>query len=121
MGVVGGDRSAVEPEVGDGREFGRGQEGGRLTAEAGRGDECVSRIGGGLRYKGWSWADYANTLKVPGALLADAGIRYEKDGLNVALNVTNLFDKRYVSGCQGVNTCGYGDTLTVMLKIGKEW
>ena len=78
-------------------------------------------IGGGLRYKGWSWADYANTLKVPGALLADAGIRYENDGLTVALNVTNLFDKRYVAGCQGVNTCGYGDTRTVMLKIGKEW
>ena len=78
-------------------------------------------IGGGLRYKGWSWADYANTLKVPGALLADAGIRYQKDNLTVALNVTNLFDKRYVAGCQGVSTCGYGDTRTVMLKIGKEW
>jgi iron complex outermembrane receptor protein len=78
-------------------------------------------IGGGLRYKGWSWADYANTLKVPGALLADAGIRYEKDNLTVALNVTNLFDKRYVAGCQGVSTCGYGDTRTVMLKIGKSW
>lgn len=78
-------------------------------------------IGGGLRYKGWSWADYENTLKVPGALLADAGIRYDKDNLTVALNVTNLFDKRYVSGCQGVNTCGYGDTRTVMFKIGKSW
>ncbi|MGV3551652.1 TonB-dependent siderophore receptor [Rhizobium sp.] len=78
-------------------------------------------IGGGLRYKGWSWADYANTLKVPGALLADAGIRYEKNDLTVALNVTNLFDKRYVAGCQGVSTCGYGDTRTVMLKIGKSW
>ena len=78
-------------------------------------------IGGGLRYKGWSWADYSNTLKVPGALLADAGIRYQKDNLTVALNVTNLFDKRYVAGCQGVNTCGYGDTRTVMLKIGKAW
>lgn len=78
-------------------------------------------IGGGLRYKGWSWADYANTLKVPGALLADAGIRYEKNNLTVALNVTNLFDKRYVAGCQGVSTCGYGDTRTVMLRIGKTW
>lgn len=78
-------------------------------------------VGGGLRYKGESWADYDNTLKVPGAVLADAAIRYRKDNLSVSLNVTNLFDKRYVAGCQGVNTCGYGDTRTVMLKIGKEW
>ena len=78
-------------------------------------------VGAGLRYQGKSWADEANTLRVPDALLADAGIRYEKNGLNVSVNVTNLFDKQYVAGCQGALTCGYGQGRTVLLKIGKAW
>src|SRR5262249_22750177 len=52
-------------------------------------------IGGGVRYQGKSWADEANTLRVPSATLFDAGIRYEKKGWGAALNVTNLFDKEY--------------------------
>ncbi|WP_426124778.1 TonB-dependent siderophore receptor [Pararhizobium sp. PWRC1-1] len=78
-------------------------------------------VGAGLRYQGESYADNANTLKVPDALLADAAIRYEKNGWGAALNVTNLFDKDYVKGCQGLFTCGYGDQRTVTLKLSKSW
>ncbi len=78
-------------------------------------------IGGGLRYQGESWADMANTAKVPDVLLADAAIRYEKDGWGASLNVNNLFDKEYVSGCQGTLTCGYGEGRTIMLKLSKTW
>jgi len=78
-------------------------------------------VGAGLRYQGESWADAENTLKVPDALLADAAIRYEKNGLGVSLNVTNLFDKQYVAGCQGALTCGYGAGRTLLLKVSKAW
>lgn len=78
-------------------------------------------IGGGLRYQGESFADMANTATVPDAVIADAAIRYEKNGWGAALNVTNLFDKDYVKGCQGMFTCGYGDQRTITLKLSKSW
>ncbi|MDW5316501.1 TonB-dependent siderophore receptor [Rhizobium sp. PL01] len=78
-------------------------------------------VGGGLRYQGESFADMANTRKVPDAVVADAAIRYQKNGWGAALNVTNLFDKDYVKGCQGLFTCGYGDQRTVTLKLSKSW
>lgn len=78
-------------------------------------------IGSGLRYQGESWADYANTLKVPDALLMDAALRYEKNGWGASLNVVNLFDKDYVSGCQGTLTCGYGAGRTFTLKLSRKW
>lgn len=78
-------------------------------------------IGAGLRYRGESWADRENTRKVPDATLVDAAIRYSKNGWEGSLNVSNLFDKKYVSGCAGVATCGYGDARTVTLKLAKTW
>ena len=63
----------------------------------------------------------ANTAKVPDAVVADAAIRYEKNGWGAALNVTNLFDKDYVKGYQGLFTCGYGDQRTITLKLSKSW
>jgi iron complex outermembrane receptor protein len=78
-------------------------------------------LGAGLRYQGESYADMANTLVVPDAVVADAAIRYEKNGWGAALNVTNLFDKEYVKGCQGTFTCGYGDQRTITLKLSKSF
>ncbi|MCJ8517496.1 iron complex outermembrane receptor protein [Pseudorhizobium tarimense] len=78
-------------------------------------------LGAGVRYKGESWADDANTLRVPGATVFDAGIRYEKNDWKAALNVTNLFDKEYVAGCNTMSFCGYGEARTVTLKLSKTW
>lgn len=78
-------------------------------------------VGGGIRYQGWSWADMENNNKVPGAAVFDAAIRYEKEGWGASLNVTNLFDKDYVKGCGGINTCAYGDARTVTFKLSKKW
>ncbi len=78
-------------------------------------------LGAGMRYQGKSWADAANTLRVPSATVFDAAVRYEKNGWGAALNVANVFDKEYVSGCAGVNTCGYGDARTFTLKLSKKW
>ncbi|MDM9624130.1 TonB-dependent siderophore receptor [Rhizobium sp. S96] len=78
-------------------------------------------LGAGVRYQGWSWADEANTRKVPGAAVFDAAIRYEKENWVASLNVSNLFDKEYVSGCGGLSVCGYGDARTVTFKLSKKW
>ncbi|WP_162950335.1 TonB-dependent siderophore receptor [Rhizobium jaguaris] len=78
-------------------------------------------IGAGVRYQGKSWADEANTLRVPSATLFDAGIRYEKKGWGASLNVANLFDKDYVAGCAGENVCGYGEARTITFKLSKKW
>ncbi|WP_075290870.1 TonB-dependent siderophore receptor [Pararhizobium arenae] len=78
-------------------------------------------LGGGLRYQGESAADIENTVWVPDAVVADAAIRYEKNGWGASLNVSNLFDKEYVKGCQGTFTCGYGEQRTVTLKLSKSF
>ncbi|MBP1853027.1 TonB-dependent siderophore receptor [Rhizobium halophytocola] len=78
-------------------------------------------IGGGVRYQGESWADMANTKKVPDVVLADAAIRYKKDDWSASLNVNNLFDKEYVAGCQGTLVCGYGEGRTITFKLTKTW
>ena len=74
-----------------------------------------------MRYRGESWADRDNTLKVPDATVFDAAIRYKRNGWEGSLNVSNVFDKVYVAGCAGVATCGYGDARTVTLKLSKTW
>ncbi|OCP15838.1 MULTISPECIES: TonB-dependent siderophore receptor [unclassified Ensifer] len=78
-------------------------------------------VGAGVRYQGESWADAANTRKVPAAALIDAAIRYEKNDWAASLNVSNLFDKEYVKGCQGLSVCGYGESRTLTLKLSKKW
>ncbi|KQV44615.1 MULTISPECIES: TonB-dependent siderophore receptor [unclassified Rhizobium] len=78
-------------------------------------------LGGGLRYQGKSAADNLNTEWVPSAVVADAAIRYEKNGWGAAFNVSNLFDKEYVKGCQELFTCGYGEQRTVTLKLSKTF
>ncbi|GAB4064392.1 TonB-dependent siderophore receptor [Ancylobacter sonchi] len=78
-------------------------------------------IGGGVRYIGSSWVDDENTLEVPSVTLFDAAIRYERDSWGVALNVNNIFDKVYVSGCQGISGCGYGDSRTITVSAHYKW
>jgi len=58
---------------------------------------------------------------VSDATLVDAAIRYEKNDWAASLNVANLFDEKYVSGCQGLTVCGYGDARTVTFKLSKKW
>lgn len=78
-------------------------------------------VGAGVRYVGESWADRTNTLEVPDVALVDAAIRYDHDNWGVALNVSNLFDKEYVSTCQGIGSCGYGAGRTFTLKAYAKW
>ncbi|MBN9672295.1 TonB-dependent siderophore receptor [Roseibium aggregatum] len=78
-------------------------------------------VGGGIRYQGESWADNANTLKVPSATLFDAKVGYERDNWGIDLNVINIADTRYVASCDGVYTCSYGEGRSFRLKAYAKW
>lgn len=78
-------------------------------------------IGGGVRYLGSSYADQQNTLKVPDVTLFDARIGYDWGDWGIDLNVTNIFDEKYVASCQGVNVCSYGEGRVVKLKTHVTW
>ncbi|HEY0292558.1 MAG TPA: TonB-dependent siderophore receptor [Hansschlegelia sp.] len=78
-------------------------------------------LGGGVRYVGKSEATLPNTVKVPASTLFDAAARYEWDKYKVSLNVTNLFDKRFVSGCQGINVCSYGEGRKALVRASYTW
>lgn len=75
------------------------------------------KLGGGMRYIGSSWADYANTLKVPSATVYDAKIGYGDERWGVDLYANNLFDKTYVAACQTAYSCGYAEGRTIGLKF----
>lgn len=78
-------------------------------------------VGGGVRYVGSSYADAANTLKVPDVTLVDVKVGFKKNNWGIDLNITNLFDKEYVSGCQGLYVCSYGEGRKGLLKAHFSW
>ena len=67
-------------------------------------------------FSGWRLLDTTAAV-----VLADAALRYEKNGWGAALNVNNLFDKEYVKGCQTTMVCGYGDGRTITFKLSRTW
>lgn len=78
-------------------------------------------LGGGVRYVGSSWADAANTLRVPSSTVYDGWIGYAADGWGVDLSVSNLTDEVYVASCQTEFSCGYGEGRTARLKLHMTW
>lgn len=84
-------------------------------------------LAAGVRYLGAS-ADDSGVLKVPDATLVDAAIDYDLGrmnpqfkGMNVALNVTNLFDKEYVASCLSESWCWYGYQRSVRATLRYRW
>ncbi|MFT3813045.1 MAG: TonB-dependent siderophore receptor [Acidovorax sp.] len=85
-------------------------------------------LAAGVRYTGRGWVDAANTLRVPGYALLDAAIRYDLGkahpalrGVTLALNVTNLADKTYVSACATATKCFYGAGRTARATMTYRW
>ncbi|WP_149538022.1 TonB-dependent siderophore receptor [Siccirubricoccus phaeus] len=81
-------------------------------------------IGGGVRYVGKSWGDSANTFRVPDYTLVDLMARYDLgqlsrtlEGTSLQVNVSNLFDKDYVSSCLSYAWCWYGYRRTVLATL----
>jgi iron complex outermembrane receptor protein len=84
-------------------------------------------LGGGVRYNGSS-TDTANVVSVPAFTLVDARIGYDfgyrtpgLKGVRLALNATNLFDKTYVSQCDGDLMCTYGSRRKLLATLSYRW
>ncbi len=64
-------------------------------------------FGAGVRYVGSTYMDNRNTALNDPYTLYDVGIHYRvAKGMTAALNVTNLFDKRYAS-CSFAGGCNW--------------
>jgi iron complex outermembrane receptor protein len=78
-------------------------------------------FGGGVRYLGSSWGNDENTFRVPAATVFDALLSYEWNGVRLALNASNLFDKTYVSSCSGIDYCYYAERRKVVASLRYRW
>lgn len=82
-------------------------------------------FGGGLRYVGRSFAvDNAlqGTVTVPDYLLFDATVHYDfGNGIRASLTGSNLGDKRFVSACQDLNNCYYGEARRILGSVSYKW
>ena len=84
------------------------------------------KVGAGVRYvSAANIAGYPNN--VPGRTLVDALVSYDLgalgprlDGVSLALNARNLFDKKYMT-CAGADGCRYGDPRTVVATLSYRW
>lgn len=86
-------------------------------------------IGGGVRYTGNTYGDKANTWlgKADAYTVFDASVHYDLGrldnslkGASLAVNATNLFDKDYISTCDGYY-CYYGDQRSVVASATYKW
>ena len=70
-------------------------------------------LGAGVRYQSSAAGASDNSLKVPSYTVYDAGLHYEMPNWRFALNASNLFDRKYVSGCQSIpSACTATDALS---------
>jgi len=78
-------------------------------------------VGAGVRYQSASAGAPDNSLTVPSATLYDLAMHYEVRHWRFALNVANVFDRRYVSGCQSYAVCVFGNERTVLASAKYNW
>ncbi|RMH89458.1 TonB-dependent siderophore receptor [Lysobacter pythonis] len=83
-------------------------------------------IAAGARYNGQIYGDSANLHAIPAYLLWDGALRYDLGhngsfASQLALNVSNLTDKVYVSTCGGFTSCHYGTGRTVSASLRLVW
>lgn len=78
-------------------------------------------VGAGTRYLGSSWADGANSFKVPATWLGDLSVRYTPGAwdprlynLELGLTVNNLTNKSYVASCTSAPYCSIGIERTIV-------
>jgi iron complex outermembrane receptor protein len=85
-------------------------------------------LGGGVRYVGDQAVDPLNTLPLPPFTLYDLTARYELGELSplmkkwdVAVNVKNLLDTRYVGSCDDALNCYYGPGRNITGTLRARW
>ncbi|MDX8354767.1 TonB-dependent siderophore receptor [Cognatiyoonia sp. IB215182] len=79
-------------------------------------------LGAGVRHRGTSFADEANTLEVPSSTIYDLYGGYAfNEFISANLVVWNVSDEVYVTGCQSVFVCSYGSGREVSLTLTSRW
>ncbi|MFK4258183.1 TonB-dependent siderophore receptor [Agrobacterium tumefaciens] len=85
-------------------------------------------FGGGARYTGQTFGDNANKFDIPSYTVFDAAVRYDfgkadpkLEGLKASLNVSNIFDRKYVSTCIAATGCYWGEGRTVYATLKYRW
>lgn len=89
-------------------------------------------LGAGVRYLSSYQTDvtYLEELRIPSRTLFDIAASYDFGGLNkefqgttLQVNVTNLFDKKYVSHCLNLTggSCNYGAGRTITASLKYTW
>jgi iron complex outermembrane receptor protein len=87
-------------------------------------------LGGAVRYLGRSYNGVAGVgeATIPAATLFDLLGSYDlgrlsprAQGLTLNLDVTNLFDKRYISSCYSTIWCWYGSGRNVQASLSYRW
>lgn len=78
-------------------------------------------FGGGIRYVSASAGDWANTFNAPAYTVVDAMARYDIDNWRFSVNVSNLFDNQYVTGCFSLGQCSVGRVRTVIGTVSYRW
>lgn len=85
-------------------------------------------VGAGARYTGQTFGDNANTFDIPSYTVFDAAVRYDfgkanpkLEGLKASVNVSNLFDRKYVSTCIAATGCYWGEGRTVYATLKYSW
>lgn len=83
-------------------------------------------LAAGSRYQGKAYGESSNAFVIPAFLLWDAAIRYDfgKEGpfsSQLAVNISNLADKVYVSTCTSPASCHYGTGRTVSASLRIGW
>lgn len=84
------------------------------------------RLGGGVRYVGYSWADAENTMKVPSYTLFDASIGYDLGkvglkGVDVRLNANKLTNESYIASCASLSFCYMGEERNVAATVSYQF
>ena len=84
--------------------------------------------GAGVRYLGSTYGDPANSFKVPAVTLLDVAFSYDLarlspqlQGANLALNVSNLANKRYVASCVSAMYCFIGQDRSAVATLSYRW
>lgn len=78
------------------------------------------KSGFGIRYVGSSTDEAGNAgIKVPSYILYDLAFGYNYNKWNAQLNINNIFNKKYVSGCY--YSCYYGEGIKGILSISYKY
>lgn len=78
-------------------------------------------FGAGPRYVGGSYASLDNKFGVPGYVVGDALVHFERGHWRASVNVSNITDRTYVASCSSFNACFYGLRRTALFRLAYSW